>query len=82
MTTYLEATEKESRFRQAADEAARERAWALAEMHRSGMSYGKIAEVTGLSRARVQQLVERDRAHNYVLEESERQPAGGAVKVR
>ena len=69
ITTYLEATEKESQLRQAADEAAWERAWALAEMHRSGMSYRKIAEATGLSRARVQQLVERARAHRYELEE-------------
>ena len=68
MTAYLKATEKESQLRQAADEAAWERARALAEMHRSGMSYGKIAEATGLSRARVQQLVERARAHNYALE--------------
>lgn len=59
--TYLEATERETRLRQAAEEAAAERSRALAELHRSGMSYGKISEATGLSRSRVQQLVERYR---------------------
>lgn len=38
------------------------RARALAELHVEGWSYGRIAEATGLSRARVQQLVERGRA--------------------
>lgn len=59
--TYLEATKREIRLRQAAEEAAAERSKALAELHRSGMSYGKIADATGLSRSRVQQLVERYR---------------------
>lgn len=57
--TYLEATEREARLREAADEAASERALIVADMHRAGMSYGKIAEQIGLSRSRVQQLVER-----------------------
>lgn len=61
ITTYLKATEKETQLRKAADEAAAERARALAEMHRLGMSYGKISEATGLSRSRVQQLIERAR---------------------
>lgn len=59
--TYLEATEREIRLRQAAEEAAADRSQALAQLHRSGMSYGKIADATGLSRSRVQQLVERYR---------------------
>lgn len=56
---YQRATAKEVRLRKAADKAAAERASEVAKMHRSGMSYGQIAEATGLSRSRVQQLVER-----------------------
>lgn len=56
---YRKATERETRFRKAADEAASERARLLGEMHHSGMSYGTIAKLTGLSRSRVQQLVQR-----------------------
>lgn len=56
---YRRATEDEVRHREAADLAASERASELAKMHAAGMSYGKIAEATGLSRSRVQQLVER-----------------------
>lgn len=37
------------------------RARALAELHVEGWSYAKIAAETGLTRARVQQLVERGR---------------------
>lgn len=59
MANYQKATEREARLRKAADEAAAERAVELAKMHRSGMSYGKIAAATGLSRSRVQQLVEK-----------------------
>ena len=35
------------------------RARCLAELHYDGWSYAKIAEAVGISRARVQQLVER-----------------------
>lgn len=58
-TAYHKATEREARLRKAADQAAAERASELAKMHRSGMSYAEIAETTGLSRSRVQQLVEK-----------------------
>jgi len=34
---------------------------ALAELHVDGWSYARIAEVVGVSRARVQQIVERGR---------------------
>ena len=37
------------------------RARCLAELHTDGWSYARIAQETGLSRARVQQLVERGR---------------------
>lgn len=60
-TRYVEATERESMRRIEADQAAEDRASALAEMHELGASYGKLAELVGLSRARVQQLVERGR---------------------
>lgn len=55
---YHKATEREARLRQAADKAAAERASELAKMHQT-MSYAEIAEATGLSRSRIQQLVER-----------------------
>lgn len=58
-TKYQRATAREAQLRKAADKAAAERASELARMHRSGKSYGQIAEATGLSRSRVQQLVER-----------------------
>lgn len=38
------------------------RASAVAELHRSGSSYAQIASTTGLTRARVQQLVEAGRS--------------------
>ena len=38
---------------------AAERARAVADMHDAGLSYGRIAEVIGFTRARAQQLVER-----------------------
>lgn len=41
--------------------AADERAAAAAEMHDAGLSYADIAALVGLTRARVQQLVERAR---------------------
>lgn len=56
---YRKATAKEARLRKAADQAASERASEIAKMHESGMSYAAIADATGLSRSRVQQLVER-----------------------
>lgn len=60
LTDYRKATRREARLRSAADKAAVGRAVALAKLHRTeGMSYGQIAHATGLSRSRVQQLVER-----------------------
>lgn len=59
LTKYRRASSKETRLRMEADLASADRVVALAELHQSGMSYGKIAEATGLSRSRVQQLVER-----------------------
>lgn len=61
--TYRKATEREARLRKAADQAAAVRSTELTRMHQGGMSYGKIAKATGLSRSRVQQLVERSREH-------------------
>lgn len=59
LTKYRRATGREARLRIEADQAATERSKTLSEMHSGGMSYAKIAEATGLSRSRVQQLVER-----------------------
>lgn len=58
-TDYLEATIEEATWRKKADEAADRRAEALARMHDSGLSLGTLAKMTGLSRSRVQQLVDR-----------------------
>lgn len=59
LTKYQRATEREARLRVRADQAALERATAVAEIHAYGLSYAEIADNTGLSRSRVQQLVER-----------------------
>jgi transposase len=56
---YQKATEKELEFRAAADNAAVLRATLISNIHRGGMSYGQIAAATGLSRSRIQQLVNR-----------------------
>lgn len=68
---YRKATVREARLRKAADQAAAERAAELTRMHQGGMSYGKIAEATGLSRSRVQQLVERSRQGTFTITGSE-----------
>lgn len=60
-TDYLEATADEASWRRKADEAAGRRMEAIARMRGSGMSYGQIAKLVGLSRSRVQQLVNRSR---------------------
>lgn len=59
---YRKATAKEERLRKAAEQAALERALAVVDMHQSNMSYAQIADVTGLSRSRIQQLVEKARS--------------------
>lgn len=59
ITEYKRASKEEARLRRLADAYASERSAVLAEMHRSGMSYGQIAKLIGLSRSRVQQLVNR-----------------------
>lgn len=61
-TDYMEATADEATWRRKADEASGRRIDAIIRMRGSGMSYGQIATLTGLSRSRVQQLVERANA--------------------
>ena len=61
ITKYRRATGREARLRIEADQAAAERSRTLAALHALGLSYAQIADDTGLSRARVQQLVERGR---------------------
>jgi hypothetical protein len=46
----------------AAARLADAKAAVVAQMHADGMSYAQIAAVTGMKRARVQQLAERGRA--------------------
>lgn len=62
LVEYRRASKEEAKLRRLADAYASERSAVLAEMHRSGMSYGQLAKATGLSRSRVQQLVERFKA--------------------
>lgn len=59
---YKRATAQETKARQSADKAARSRAEAVAALHFTGLSYGRIASLLGLSRSRIQQLVEKGNA--------------------
>lgn len=56
---YEALTKAQNLYEALAKRIAAERARAVAEMHTSGMSYGRIADVIGFTRARAQQLVER-----------------------
>jgi DNA-directed RNA polymerase specialized sigma24 family protein len=58
---YAHLTSRQALLTAAVDEVAGMRARALAGLHAQGQSYGQIAAVTGLTRGRVQQLVERGR---------------------
>lgn len=58
---YREAVEALALSRIEAGEAANQRAQALHWLHQLGWSYQKIATEVGLTRARVQQLVEKGR---------------------
>jgi DNA-directed RNA polymerase specialized sigma24 family protein len=62
LTQYLELTREQEAHDAASRRLAALRAQTLAGMHAAGSSYAQIAEQTGLTRARVQQLVERGRA--------------------
>lgn len=61
LPAYLEATRAQALHQAVAAAIADRRAVLLARMHDGGASYRQIADVTGLTRARVQQLVERGR---------------------
>jgi len=56
---YDALTRAQSVYEAVAVRVASERARAVADMLTSGLSYGRIAEVIGFTRARAQQLVER-----------------------
>jgi hypothetical protein len=58
---YVHLTSRQALLAAAVDEIAGMRSRAVAGMHAAGESYAGIAAVTGLTRARVQQLVERGR---------------------
>ena len=61
VAAYVEATRAQVLHQAVAAALADQRARIRARMHASGLSYQKIADATGLTRARVQQLVERGR---------------------
>lgn len=54
---YVRATQLTARYSTALAELTKLRAEAVHRMHRAGSSYAQIAATTGLSRARVQQMV-------------------------
>lgn len=59
---YVHLTSRQALLAAAVDEIAAMRARAVAGIHATdGLSYADIAACTGLTRARVQQLVERGR---------------------
>jgi hypothetical protein len=58
---YALATEAQARHEAAARQLGEVRALAALRIHELGASYATIAHVTGLSRARAQQLVEAGR---------------------
>jgi DNA-directed RNA polymerase specialized sigma24 family protein len=58
---FARASAMEALYRAAANRAADYRARACARMSMDGLSYAQIAKLTGLTRSRVQQLVERGR---------------------
>lgn len=58
---YARATEEQTRYENAAQQAGRLRALAALAIHELGASYATIAHVTGLTRSRAQQLVEAGR---------------------
>jgi hypothetical protein len=58
---YARATEEQSRYEDAAQQAGQVRALAALAIHELGASYATIAHVTGLTRSRAQQLVESGR---------------------
>ena len=59
LTRYHALSRAQSVYEALARRIAAERARAVAEMHDAGVSYGRIAEEIGFTRARAQQLVER-----------------------
>ena len=61
LAAYRRACKAQDKAEASASRAADLRARALADLHAEGWTYWAIAAGTGLSRARVQQLVERGR---------------------
>lgn len=61
LTRYLQIMDRQVAAEADVTRLADERAACLAEMSGAGWSLAQIAEATGLSRARVQQLVTRAR---------------------
>lgn len=61
LARYLRATAERDALDQAVGRMTDLRALAVLRLNLSGMSYGKIAEATGVTPARIQQLVGRGR---------------------
>lgn len=61
LARYLRATAERDAIDRAVTAMADARALAMAKMSQSGMTFAQIATETGLTVARVQQLVERGR---------------------
>lgn len=58
---YAALSARQAHYQSVANGLSGARAAVLADMHDKGMSYARIAEATGMTRARVQQLVEKGR---------------------
>lgn len=59
---YAALTSRQAHYTAVAGRLADARAAVIAQMRKDGMSYGQIAAVTGLTRARVQQLAGKGHA--------------------
>ena len=62
---YRRASQVQDLHRSVTDDLGHVREYAIGELHDEGRSYAEIARLTGLTRARVQQLVERGRYPGY-----------------
>jgi hypothetical protein len=75
---YREAVAAESLHRAALRRLVDVRALSALELHERGSSYGRIADSVGLTRARAQQLVQRGRVVQGLLDGPASRPAGSA----
>lgn len=62
LARYAALTARQAHYQAVSEGLAEARAALVREMNAQGASYGRIAEMTGLTRARVQQLAGRGKA--------------------